>query len=233
MAELRGVAAGVSDRERDGRPSGHTGEADDRRRELGGGEDLGGRSGSYRSRCGTELDDDVGEMHDALEAVLSDEDRRALVVDEAGEGSQHLLGRDRVERGRRLVEHERPGRGGKGGADGDALALAARQCRDGPLAQRVQVQGVEHVFDPTTHRRRVDAEVLHGIGELVFDCVRDEARVGVLAHVADDIGEVPGTVLLGVRPSTVTVPFRRPPEKWGTRPFTQRRRVDLPAPVAR
>ncbi len=35
----------------------------------------------------------------------------------------------------------------------------------------------------------------------------------------------------GVRPPTVTVPRSVPPEKWGTRPLTQRNRVDLPDPV--
>ena len=47
------------------------------------------------------------------------------------------------------------------------------------------------------HCLGVHAEVLHGVGELVFDRVRDKARIGVLADVADGIGEVTGTIFVG------------------------------------
>ncbi len=66
--------------------------------------------------------------------------------------------------------------------------------------ERVQVQGVEHVLDAPAHRRRVDAEVLHGVSELVLDRVRHEGGVAVLAHIADGIGQVAGAVLLGAAP---------------------------------
>ena len=68
------------------------------------------------------------------------------------------------------------------------------------MAQCVQVQGVQNVFDPPAHCRRVHTEVLHGVGELVLDRVRDEGRIRVLADVTDGIGEVAGTVLLGAAP---------------------------------
>ena len=148
----------------------------------------------------TDLNDDVRELHDALEAVFGYEDGRALVVHESCKRGQYLLGRDGIEGRGRLVEHKGARRGGERGADGDPLALAARQRRDRPLAQRVQVQGVKHVLDPPAHRRRVYAEVLHRVGELVLDGVGDESRIRVLADVADGVGEVAGTVTLGATP---------------------------------
>ena len=114
--------------------------------------------------------------------------------------SQYLLGRDGVEGRRRLVEHKGAWRGGERGADGDPLTLAARQRRDRPLAQCMQVQGVKHVLDASAHRSRVHAEVLHRVGELVLDGVGDESRIRVLADVADGVGEVAGTVTLGATP---------------------------------
>ena len=97
LPKRRRVATGISHRQWDGRPAGLTGEADDRRCELRGCEDLRRRPDSHAGRAGTDRHDDVGEMHDALEPVLSDEDRRALVVHEARQRRQHLLGRDRVQ----------------------------------------------------------------------------------------------------------------------------------------
>ena len=88
------------------------------------------RVAADRTGCTTDLDYHVCELHDALEAVLGDEDGRALVVDEARERSQYLLRRDGIEGRRRLVEHKSSWRGGEGCADGNASALAARQCAD-------------------------------------------------------------------------------------------------------
>ncbi len=79
------MAAGVSDRERDRRPSGRPREADDRRCQLSGGEDRRGRAAADLTRSGAQLDDDVRELNDALEAVFGDEDGGSLVVDEARE----------------------------------------------------------------------------------------------------------------------------------------------------
>jgi hypothetical protein len=85
VPEFWGLTAGVSDREGNRRPSGHTGEADDRWRQLRRREDRRRRAAADIARAGTDLDDDVRELHDALEAVLGYQDGGALVVYEARE----------------------------------------------------------------------------------------------------------------------------------------------------
>ena len=226
-AELGRTAARVSHRERDRRPSGHTGKADDRWCQPRCGEDGARCVATDLTRSGTELDDDVRELHDALETVLGDEDGRALVVDEARRdastssaetGSSDDVGSSSTRvRGAAVDAAER-----------DALALTARQRGDGPMAQCVQVQGVKHVFDPPSHRRRVHGEVLHGIGELVFDRVGDEGRIRVLADVADGVGQVAGTVLLGAAPVDGNSPVEPAAGKMGDEAVDATQHVDFP-----
>ena len=66
----------------------------------------------------------------------------------------------------------------------------------------------------------VDAEVLHGVGQLVLDGVGDEAGRRVLADVPRRRRPARGAGASAVsRPSTVTGPSRVPPVKWGTSPL--------------
>ena len=54
----------------------------------------------------------------------------------------------------------------------------------------MQTEQIEGVLDPPSHRARRDAEVLHRVGQLVLDDVAHEARRRVLAHHADQVGEL-------------------------------------------
>ena len=140
----------------------------------------------------------VGVLHDPLEAVLGHHDGDAEVVDEAGDGGEHLLGGRRVERRGRLVEHEDARVGGEHRADGDTLLLPARQRAQGAAAQVGDAEEVERLLDPLAHHRLRHRELLHGVGQLLLHGVGDEAGQRVLAHHAHHVGQVAGRVVAGV-----------------------------------
>src|SRR5690606_5687251 len=50
---------------------------------------------------------------------------------------------------------------------------------------------VEGLLDAATHLRGREAELLHGVGDLLLHDVGDEPREGVLPDVADGGGELP------------------------------------------
>ena len=72
-------------------------------------------------------DDPVGERHDALEPVLGHHHGQAEVVHQAGQRTEDLFGRGRIEGRGRLVEHQQPRRRGQDRPDGHPLLLAARE----------------------------------------------------------------------------------------------------------
>ena len=132
----------------------------------------------------------VGERDDAFHPVLGEHDGQPEVVDEPGEGSEHLFGSGRVECGGRLVEHQDPRVHREHGADRDALLLAAGECTEGTCPQRGDAQQVEGLLDPATHRLRIEAELLHPVRQLVLDDVADESGQRVLPDVADLVGQL-------------------------------------------
>ena len=78
----------------------------------------------------------VGERHHPLEPVLGQQHRDPEVVHQPGERGQHVLGRRRVERRRRLVEHQQPRVHRQHRADRDPLLLAAGEGAQVAVAQR-------------------------------------------------------------------------------------------------
>ena len=67
----------------------------------------------------------------------------------------------------------------------------------GRCAELVQAEEVQGVLHPPPHGRRGDAQVLHGVGELVLDGVGDEAGRRVLADHADHVGQLPRREVAG------------------------------------
>ena len=129
-----------------------------------------------------------GSRH-AVQPVLRHQDRRPVVVHQALQGRDHVLGTLRVELARRLVQDQDPRAGREGRRDRHALLLAAGQRADAPRAQRLDVEQVEHLLHPPPHVRGRDAEVLHPVGELVLDAIQHERGRRVLRHERDDVGE--------------------------------------------
>ena len=171
-------------------------------------------------------------MEHPLDPVLGHDDGDGEVVDEPGDGREHLLGAGRVEGGGRLVEQEDPRVRGEHRADGDPLLLAAGQLAQRHVAQLGDAEQVEGLLDPLAHRRGGQPELLHPVGELLLDGVGDEPGQRVLADDADEVGEVAGPVVAGV--AAVDAARGRssvPPVKCGTRPQMAPSRVDLPDPV--
>ena len=145
-------------------------------------------------------DDDVGVLDHAFEAVLGHDDGDAEVVDQACQGGEHFLGGGRIEGGGGLVEHEHARMGGEDGADGHALLLAAGQRTERSAAQGLEPEEIEGLLDAFAHDRGGHGELFHGVGELVFDGVGDEAVDRVLHDHADHVGEIAGPVVAGVVP---------------------------------
>ena len=72
--------------------------------------------------------------------------------------------------------------------------IATRCCwppdrvRRSRRAQVGDAEQVEGLLDPAAHGRRVEAELLHAVGQLLLDGVGDEAGDRVLADVPDRRG---------------------------------------------
>ena len=133
-----------------------------------------------------------------------------------------------VELGGRLVhqEHRRPRCEDDG--EGDALALAAREGRDGPVRQVARPGQVEGLAHPARDRGggtpRLEAE-----GDVPADRA-ERLALGVLEDHPARRAIRAGAVLSVSCPPTVTRPEKRPPWKCGTSPQSARRSVDLPSP---
>ena len=130
-------------------------------------------------------DDAVGETERG--ATVRDEDRGAVLHDLAQGGVDLFLG-PRVDRRRRVVEHEDARVGEHRARDGDALALAARQREPAFAHERVVAVG-ERVDERRSpgDRRRTAHVVVGGVGPAVRDVVAhavgEEERV--LEHHSD------------------------------------------------
>ena len=179
-------------------PPGDPAELDDGRGDRGRGEDLLGGAGHDGPAVAGDEDHPVGVLRDPLEPVLGEEDGEPEVVHQPLERGEDLLGGERVERRGGLVEHEDPRVRGQHRADGDPLLLAAGEAGQRPVAQVGQAEQVEGLLDALAHHVGRQPERLHAVGELVLHGVGDEAGERVLPDVADDVGEVAGTVLAGV-----------------------------------
>ncbi len=98
------------------------------------------------------------------------------------------------------------------GPAASAAAIATR-CRSPPESvrtlrapQRLDVEQIEHLLDASAHVRRIDAEVLHPVRELVLHAVEHERGRRVLRDERDGVGEARGACWSVSRPPTVTRP---------------------------
>ena len=157
------------------------------------------------------MHDRVGVVEHPLDPVLGHDDGDREVVDQARDRREHLLGAGRVESGRRLVEEDDPRVGGEHRPDGDPLLLAAGQLAQGGVAQLGDAEQVERLLDALAHGGRRQAELLHAVGELLLDRVRDEPGERVLPDDPHEVGEVARSVVAGVPPVDAHVPGERPP----------------------
>ena len=145
--------AGVAHAERQRVPAGGAAELDDRRSDGRVDQQLAGLAHVHAAVAGEQAHP-VRERHHPLQPVLGEQHRDAEVVDQPGQRGEHLLGRGRVERGRRLVEDEQPRVHGEHRADRDPLLLAAGEGAQVAVAQVGDAEQVEGLLDPAAHRRR-------------------------------------------------------------------------------
>ena len=151
---------------------------------------------------------------------------------EPGQGGQHLLGGGRVERRGRLVEHEQPRVHREHRTDRDPLLLPAGERPQVAAPQVGDAEQVERLLDPAAHRRRLQPELLHPVGQLLLDRVGDEAGDGVLADEPDRVRPLARRRLAGCCAVEQDVAAAAsPPVNRGTSPVTTPSSVDLPTPV--
>ena len=112
LAERSGLAAGISDGKGHRCPAGQSGQLHQRRGHRRDGHDLGGRSRRRAARRspGTSITRSAKGITRS-QAMFGQHHRHANVVNQAGQGGQHLFGGGGVECRRGLVEHQDPGRG--------------------------------------------------------------------------------------------------------------------------
>ena len=143
----------------------------------------------HRAAVVRQVDHPVYIRQHALQPVLGEQDGQAQVGVEAHQGVEHILGRLGIQLRRRLVQHQDMRSQRQGGADRHALALAAGECLERPVAQRLQVQQVERLLDAHPHLLRGHGGVFQRKGDLVLDPVHDELRLGILEDKPDVAAE--------------------------------------------
>ena len=97
-----------------------------------------------------------------------------------------MLGGQRVELAGGFVQHEDARTRGHGRGDRHALTLAPRQLANAALAQRFDIEQVEHLLDAPAHVRRVHPQVLHSVRQLVLHAVQNKGRTRILGDEGDD-----------------------------------------------
>jgi hypothetical protein len=157
----------------------------------------------------------VGGRHHPFHPVLGHDDGDTEVVDQPGQGRNHVFRARGIQGGRRLVEHQDSGVHREHGADGHPLLLPAGEGPERARAQVGDAQEVQRLLHATAHGPRVDTQLLHTVCELVLDQVRDETCQRILAHVPHEVGEVSGRVVTDRVPVDDDVTVQRPAgEPW-------------------
>ena len=144
------------------------------------------------------MDHPVGELGDPLEPVLGEDDGHPEVVDEPGDGGEHLLGRSGVEGRGGLVEHEDPRVRGEHRPDRHPLLLTPGELEQRLGPQVGEPEQVERLLHPLAHHLRRHGQLLHAVGELLLHRVRHEPRQRVLSDDAHDVRELARRVVRGV-----------------------------------
>ena len=100
-------------------------------------------------------------------------------------------GRDGVELGRGLVEHEHLRAHDHGGGKVEQLLLAAAQLGRLAVEPPADAKVARHLGHAGTHLHGVDAQVLEAKGQLMPYAVAHDLRVGVLGHKGHELGLLP------------------------------------------
>ena len=127
----------------------------------------------------------IGMGKDALEAVLGDDDGAAELAVDAAHRVEEVLGRDRVELARRLVEHEHVGLHRHNPREVEQLLLAAREFGDIAVQPILHAEVTCHLGHAQAQGRCLAADALQPEGKLGEDPVGDDLRIGILHDEAD------------------------------------------------
>jgi hypothetical protein len=82
------------------------------------------------------VDDAIGVVNDALEAMLGHNDSDTKVMDDSLQYRKYFLCSDRIKRARRLIEKQDLWVHDKGACDGHSLLLTARESRNRSRSHR-------------------------------------------------------------------------------------------------
>src|SRR5438094_7376566 len=178
-----GMNTGVAQPERDGRPSGSQRQVDHWRPRS-----------AFRERDarrlvaehpGLEGPDPIDKRGDPLDPMLGNHRRHPELGNQPEHDLQHVLGRLRVELGGWLIEDEGIRMHGERRGNRNPLTFAARKGIDPAAPQRVDPDLIDSLLDPLAHQRSRQSEILETKGELRFDVLEHELRIGMLKDEAD------------------------------------------------
>ena len=151
----------------------------------------------------------------ALEALLGQHDRRTVVLVQAPQLRQQLLGGNRVQLRGGLVQQQQAGPCRKRRSKRDALKLTAGQGPDGALEQIGDAECERRFLDRARERRAAHAAALERQLDLRAHAVHHGLRLRVLEHEGDRVGELPGPLVARVAPPHAHVTCKRPAEEVG------------------
>ena len=93
----------------------------------------------------------VGVLHHPLQPVLGQHHGDPEVVHQPRDGSQDFLGRGRIERRGRFVQHQNSGMGRQHRTDRDPLLLSTRQRPQRPVPEFGQPEQIQRLLHPLAH----------------------------------------------------------------------------------
>ena len=134
--------------------------------------------------------DSIDKGGDPFHPMLRDHGCHPELRDQPQHDLEHILGRLGIELRGGLVERERLGVHREGRGNRHPLTFPARQGGDPPMAQRVDADLVDHLFDAFAHQWAGQTEVLEAEGELRLDILEQELGIGMLEDEPDPGAEL-------------------------------------------
>jgi hypothetical protein len=151
--------------------------------------------------------------NDLVQVLVDDHDSDARLAVEPGDGVEHFFLAQRVELGRRVVEHQQLRPKSQGGGDGLALLLPARESPGRAFGMLSQAHHVECPTGALDDLGRRQAQVLQPELHVFLDGEPDDLRLGALQHDADLAGQVGQVGLARVEAAHLHRAFEHPAER--------------------
>ena len=155
----------------------------------------------------------IGGGQAALQAMLRQQDRGIPLLVEAAQEPDQLIPGDGIQLGGGLVEQQHGGAPREGGAERDALLLAAGERVGGAVQQVVDAERERDLLDSAGDRAGPMPAALERQRELRAHRAHHELALGVLEERARERPQARGPVLAGVQAGELHAPREAPAVK--------------------